>query len=181
MKNGIYTEKLGEKLTKRLKQQANNEIEVYYDHGDSNAPNVCAITPYFGKLSRSTQLANVDLAVVNLKENKLILLCEVEEEGGSPKKIIGDVCNLLIAEKVKIKDRRYPLSDFHFLLGIRFSEKGGQIEKLANLRTRIRDMVQPELLENRTIQFIHATNNEQLVVAVEEEICKIIGLSRKTI
>ena len=168
MKHGEYTKRLGEQLIKLLHESGLLDIAVYYDHGHRSDPNVCKPTPYFGEYSTGTTLSNVDLAVV--KNNEVKVLCEIEEEGGSPKKIIGDVCNLLLAEKIRIKGSDYPLDEFFFLLGIKLAEKGKGIAKLKALEIGIPEMVRPDLREKRKIRFIYANEYDKLIDIVKKEI-----------
>jgi hypothetical protein len=131
MKHGQYTARLGKILTRSLREKVDVDAEVFYDHGDKSEPNVCQPTPYFEKYCAATTLANIDLVIIS-QNNKEIMLCEIEEEGANPKKIIGDVVALFLAEGIRIKNEDYRLDDFdqiHLILGIVIKRRGKAEDK----------------------------------------------------
>lgn len=175
MEHGKYTKRLGKTLIRIL--EGSPRIKVFYDHGGKDDPNTCKPTPYFGGYSRASTLANIDIAIVNENDGKVKVLCEIEEEGGTPKKIIGDVCGVFLAEGIMIKNADYSFDKLHFIFGIKVKEKGKSAEKVKELESRILKIVKPELLDKIKVQFIYNTDYEKLISSLKGEICKIINIA----
>jgi hypothetical protein len=88
---GVETEKLCKRLVKLLKPKG---YTVHCAHGKKLGDgHVCHPKPFFGnKCSNKSSLSIVDIVI--LKDDKVKLLCEIEESGAAPKKIIGDIVNV---------------------------------------------------------------------------------------
>ena len=175
MEHGKYTKRLGKTLIRIL--EGSPRIKVFYDHGGKDDPNTCKPTPYFREYSRASTLANIDIAIVNENDSKVNVLCEIEEEGGTPKKIIGDVCGVFLAEGIMIKNADYSFDKLHFIFGIKVKEKGKSAEKAKELENRIPKMVRPELLDKIKIQFVYNIDYEKLISSLKGEICKIVDIA----
>jgi len=89
-KAGERTGKFGYWLSEELKEQP--QYRVYYDHGSPEKhESVVVIKAFLGdKVTKENKLADVDVMVVNQK-NEIILLIEIEESPISPKTLLGDV------------------------------------------------------------------------------------------
>lgn len=108
LEHGKYTAKLGRRLRERIRLTGRRDIKVFFDHGKpGESPR---IVPYFGEYCRATTQAFVDIAIVNENTKSVIVLCEVEEEGVNPKKVIGDCCNIFISDSVMIGGTPYDIS-----------------------------------------------------------------------
>lgn len=114
MSNGAHTGELGKRLYKNYKSTAH---DVYYDHSNGNEPNICRPTPFFGEYSNASTLSRVDIAVVNKNAGTVELIAEIEESGAPPKKVIGDVVNIMLSEQVRINGKDYGYGDITFILG----------------------------------------------------------------
>jgi len=130
MSNGAHTGELGKRLYKKYKSTAH---DVYYDHSNGNEPNLCRPTPFFGEYSNASTLSRVDIAVVNKKTDSVELIAEIEESGAEPKKVIGDVVNIILSEQVRIKDKDYGYGDITFILGIKANPNGEREKKIRRI------------------------------------------------
>lgn len=171
MKRGEYTRRLGESLTKMLEKENYLKLQVFYDHG-KNEPNVCRPTLYFGeKCSRDTTLSFVDIAVV--ESGKVKVLCEIEEKGASPKKIIGNIVSVLLAEKININNVN--LGEPRIVLGIKVKAKGKSAEKIQELKKKIQNAVKPEFLcKVKQIPIIVNNNIEEVIDNVRKEVTRLM-------
>lgn len=96
---GKYTKKLGEQLKNNYKDR----YAVFYDHHKGGN----LIKAFFGEnYSDKTTLSHVDIAFLN-KEKKIELLIEVEENCASPKKIIGDLLNITLSDRIHMNHDDY--------------------------------------------------------------------------
>lgn len=92
-KQGVETGLFGKWLKDYVINRSGCEgYVVFYDHGDPlSDKNVVAIKGIYGdKLNRYSMLTQVDVLVLNPKDD-ILYVVEVEERTSSPKKIIGDV------------------------------------------------------------------------------------------
>lgn len=141
MKNGKYTAKFGEELTKGLESHPN--FQVYYDHGDSSKPNVGQITPYFRDkpYNKSTTLSNVDILITHKTNNieKAIILIEIEETDSEPKKILGDIFNIFLAESVCFQREDFPLDQINLIVGTVVGSDD-KLQKINSISNAINDL-----------------------------------------
>lgn len=129
---------MGKSLSSILQQKGYEHIKVFYDHGCNDDPNCCRPTTYFDDYSTATTLAQIDLAIVDVTSGNVSVICEIEEEGASPKKILGDIFSILLAENVMIKRKKYQLNNFHYILGVRVPGKGLSSEKIKKIEKKFR-------------------------------------------
>lgn len=136
----------------------------------------CEPTPYFGKYSTKTTLANVDLVVVKKnmvnKNGEVRVLCEIEERGASPKKIIGDIVNIFLATKIRVPRVSYSLDKSYFILGIKVKKGGKSADKAKNLERRIKAKI-PRL--RGRIEVVPSDDINELIENIKEKIIAKIG------
>ena len=174
MEHGQYTAGMGERLEAWLAGQNQPHQKVYYDHGTRR---MSKVVPFFGDYSRATTLAFVDFAVVDTRRRKALVLCEIEEQGASPKKVIGDIGNLLMAEWLCIGGQRYSFDDAYVILGICVRPGGHSEDKANAICRRLKRMVKSQRLRGMTIRVRAKTDCLTLVDAVSEEIERVIRRS----
>lgn len=172
VEHGYYTAQLGERLEEWLVDQNRPNLKVCYDHGRGG---MSKVVPFFRPYSRATTLAFVDCTVVDMVRKKALVLCEVEERGASPKKVIGDICNLLLAEALCIGGEEYSFDGVLVILGVCVQECGQSGIKAKALGRRIETMVKPEWLRGLDIRIVPHTNREALVESVFGEIRDIVA------
>ena len=174
MKHGWYTAELGRRLNKRVQASSWADLRVYFDHGEKDMSK--RTVPYFGEYGTSTTLAFVDIAVVNEQSGKVLVLCEVEEEGANPKKVIGDCLNIFLSDYVSIGRKRYNPRGAHFILGARVDEKGNSKDKISKLEHRIPNIIRKDALKGMRLKFIPVSDPDRLLDRLEDRICRIIGI-----
>ncbi len=170
---GKYTRKLGEKLTEDLKK---SKYDVYYAHGDSKLNNnVCHPTPYFGSYSTASTLSFVDVVVVEKENRKVRIFCEIEERGATPKKIIGNLINVIISEKLQIKGIDYEYEKPQFILGIKVNERGNSKQKADTLKNELKSAIKEQYWNRIKIRILCDSENNNLIENVKSEICSILN------
>jgi hypothetical protein len=81
------------------------------------------------KNNRPKTLSRVDIAIV--KNDQVLALCEVEENPDpEPKLIIGDICSLLLADKIEYDNDTPSINSAKIFLSI-YTTKGGKKDKQA--------------------------------------------------
>jgi len=97
---GQLTAEVAERLAEYYKD---NSFDVLHDHGP-DPKNMGTIAAYFGeRLSRKTELSQLDMAIVERSSKKICALIEVEETSARPKTLLGDVFAALLAEHISFK------------------------------------------------------------------------------
>lgn len=125
----------------------------------------CEPTPYFGEYSNASTLSNIDLVLAD--EDEARLLCEIEEKGASPKKIIGDIVNIYLADGIMIQGKRRSLNNSRFILGIKVEKNGKSAEKARALERCIQIKI-PELLGK--LEVVTSENVDELIENVKGKI-----------
>lgn len=173
-RDGQYTGDLGKRLKKEIEARTNGRMTVHYDHAGKGSEKIVA---HLGeKSSRANALSYVDIAVVEVGGDKAVkgelprvrLLCEIEEEGARPKKIIGNICNILLADGVQISKRQYALGDTWLVIGIRTKKRGKSEDKSREIIERIQRKMKAGLIS--TIVGVYADTYEGLMDSVEKVI-----------
>jgi len=173
---GKITRKLGEEL---VEYYGNGEFKVFYDHGDYHDNHVCEPRLYFTRdKGKDYFLAVVDIAILSSDGSKVEVICELEERGATPKKIIGDMIDIFLADKIKIKkhNSKYKdgldIKDCSFILGIvETSKRADELKKRArDIKNRIQSItgecgVQIE-------EPIFKSKGDELQKAIREKIIK---------
>lgn len=181
MDHGVYTGEMGRRLYDKY---AKSIHQIYYDHGkdQSKEPHFCQPTPFFDECSSATTLSHVDVVVLNQpsestapnpgnEQNQTIeLAAEIEESGHEPKKIIGDVVNLLMADAVRINGKDYPFGELVLVLGIRVDENGSGKDKVEALARKLMEMNEKLGKRKTRIVTVFHGNVERLVEEVAAEI-----------
>jgi len=176
MDHGIYTGELGYQLYKRYMDTVHM---VYYDHpgNDRNdEPNCSHPTPFFNECSNATKLSYVDIAVVNRKRNSIELIAEIEESGAEPKKIIGDVVNVILSDQMRIKRKNYNYGDFPLILGVNANPKGKSEEKTKRICQKLIRI--NEKIGNKKIELIPIFDNDlgALIKKIETKINRKLSI-----
>lgn len=174
LEHGKYTAELGRRLKARAKSAGKEDLGVYFDHGAAGESQ--RVVPYFDVYDLSTTLAFVDIAVVNERTKSIIVLCEVEEEGANPKKVIGDCYNIFISDSVCIGRIPYDLSKARLLLGIKIPDKGDSGRKVRKILARIQTTVREDRLKGITIELTCESDYRTLVDRLEGSICELVGI-----
>jgi hypothetical protein len=178
MDHGHYTAELGERLEDWLKGQNRENFKVYYDHGPKG---MSKVVPFFRPHSRASTLAFVDCAVVDTVRQHALVLCEIEEEGASPKKVIGDICNLFLAEALCIGGEEYSFDGIPVILGVCVQEGGLSGVKARELGRRIESLMKPGSPRHLEVRVLPETDCDALVDTVFDEICNVIKGSRSCV
>jgi len=167
--SGEYTGKLGYSLYKKYLDSAHT---VYYAHSgkENDEPNLCHPTPFFGECSNASTLSWVDIAVVNKKTDSVELIAEIEESGAEPKKVIGDVVNIILSERIKIKDDEYGYRDTALILGIKVNPDGHSKEKTESICKKLAEINEKAGNKKMEIIPIFDSDIEALTRKVEREI-----------
>ena len=175
----MYTGALGEELSKYVESRTNGRLLVYFDHGPSRSKKIVA---HLGdKPSRANNLSYVDIAVVERigdpvgRPPRVVLLCEIEEEGARPKKIVGDLCNLIFAEGLSVGTSIYHLRGTSLLLGIRTAEDSMSEKKANDLIRRIRQWIDHVTIAD--IKCVNGSTYPVLMDAVRKEVLRTSGIS----
>ena len=175
LKQGNKTAIIGHQLVERYND---SKFIVYYDHGDKkmDKANVCEPTPYNKIKSDENTLSNIDIAIVEKKENKLRILIEIEESQAEPKKIIGDMMNIILADHILIKKIPYNLIvEPHFILGVIVNNKEGASEKKIRwVSNEILNILKQINREQYIFHLIIVNDFISLKTKVEEKVDKIL-------
>ena len=144
---------------------------VYYAHSGGNGndePNYCRPTPFFDECSRATTLSHVDIAFVNKKSGSVELIAEIEESNAEPKKIIGDVGNLILSERMRIKEKDCLYGDLIIILGVKaMMDSEEKTKRICHKLSKINEEV-----GNKKIEIIPVFDNdlEILMKKIKREI-----------
>ncbi len=160
---GIHTQLLGKELAGIIPA----DYEVFYDHGELEG----RIVAYYGRLSRITQLSFVDIAVVSKIRREVAILCEVEERIPTPKKILGDLVSLLLAEKIRYKNLDYAVRAPYLIFGFKVKERGRKADQALNLIKRFESVLNVSL--NR-VKIVTCEDLDTLRETLKKEFLQIL-------
>jgi len=164
---GKYTRVLGERLKETLEEKLGKDYEVFYDHGDQKH----RIVAYFNDYSRKNFLSFIDIAITEGEEVKV--LCEIEETSSNPKKILGDLVSILLAEKIRYAGLEYSISSPYVILGLHAKERGVKRYQTENILNKFYENF---ALDRERIKVIFAEDLEWLIRSVEETILAVIEI-----
>lgn len=169
MNHGFYTGRMGKRLSD---DHADSIHQVFYDHGKDpkTEPYLCKPTPFFSECSRASTLSCVDIAVVNQDAKSVELIAEIEESGHEPKKIIGDIVNLFLADRIRVKKKDYWLGDVVFVLGLKIQARGKARAKAKKIRKKLMDMNALHKRRSIAIILVFDQDLDELVSKVRDRI-----------
>lgn len=125
-----HSEKTGEK-TSDFAQKLGEALNVN--------PWPCQPTP----LLRGYELANIDIVILNEENNKVRVLCEIEESTATPKVIVGDVANVLLSDSIRIEGKPYEFENPHLLVVLLKPGSDVSRDRADALAQEIRNRVKP--------------------------------------
>ena len=179
-RKGQFTGNLGKELRNVIESRTNGRLQVHFDHERSDSERIIA---HLGESSsRTNALSYIDIAVVESnsrvvsgrESKRIVLLCEIEEEGARPKKIIGNLCNILIADGVQIHGSHYHLDKTYLLVGVRCSERSKSKDKTQEIAARIKKIANRELIAD--IYTLFAVAHPELMEAVRTKVYEVTGV-----
>jgi len=119
---GKMTREIGDCLRDKV-ADTHPDVAVFYDHGQSGNRNVCQPTTYMGRrYGTDATLSGVDIVAV--KNKKVIVVVEIEESGVRPKKVLGDVFGVVLADSMRIKGNRYLIDGATIVIAVLHDAKG---------------------------------------------------------
>ncbi|MBZ5499538.1 MAG: hypothetical protein LAP85_24325 [Acidobacteriia bacterium] len=133
-RQGEKTRQIAETLRGRLRNNPGRygDIDVRYDHGDSTDVDVCQPTSYMGRrYGADATLSGVD--IVLLKKGNVFVVVEVEESSVRPKIILGDIFGTILARRIHVQGRSYPIHDATMIVALTVSRRGQQVRKYSRL------------------------------------------------
>ncbi|HEX9909058.1 MAG TPA: hypothetical protein VGB78_11455, partial [Thermoplasmata archaeon] len=121
---GHYTRLLGGRLEQLVEREFAGHYRVYYDHKTVDPDRI--ITQMAGG-RQADNLSYVDLAIVRTIDNeeRLCLISEIEEHKHTPKRLLGDIAAIVMADSVLVGGREHPLTNLIVVLGF-ITRKNGQ-------------------------------------------------------
>jgi len=176
MEYGKFTRELGLKLYKKY---LNSSYAVYYDPHIKkriDEPNACEPTPFFDECSEATTLSISDIVIVNKNNNLVELIVEIEESGSVPKKMIGDIGNIILSEKMRINRKNYNYGNVKFIFGVNGNIKGDSEKKIENIKQKLLQINKKTGNKNIEILPIFKDNLDSLVMKIEEQIYEMFPL-----
>jgi hypothetical protein len=140
-KHGEITAALGDELS-RSDDLAKLGYYVVYDHGIGAEDSVGVTSAYLGDHAEiDNRLSEIDIAIIERKTNKAILLIEVEESGDNPKKIIGAAMATLLADGISSKDRQKLTVDSRTTLVVLAKGEGDEHKtRIRSIEARIKQL-----------------------------------------
>jgi hypothetical protein len=176
MDKGKYTRELGRKLYYKFSE---TKYEVFYDCHVKNKekwPNCCRPTPFFDEKSTGTTLSFVDIVIVNKETEYVDVLIEIEETTSEPKKIIGDIGNIILSEKIHIKGNEYHYGNLVLIVGLMVNKKGKGVEKATLICDKLLKI--NETVGNKEMKIIPILDDklEKLMNKIEKDISERLSL-----
>ena len=174
MKNGIYTRNLGNKLYEKY---FDTSYVVYYDphrKKRNDEPNAFQPTPFFDECNEATTLSHTDIVIIN-KEKKLVeLVVEIEESGAVPKKIIGDIGNIMLSDQIRINGEDYHYGNVIFIFGAIINAQGKSKEKIERICKKLIEINEKVGKKNLQIKTVIDSDFDGLIKKIEQEISTAI-------
>ena len=133
-------------------------FEVLFDHGDPkpDPERVGHIASWFGDVySAGSQLARLDIAVVDRETHRAIVLVEIEETSASPKVALGDAFGTLLGDHITFQGTRdLIVGDFTSLLILLRDRPPGHPKKTQYLEQQIAGLAKHAQTGNSAIGHI---------------------------
>jgi hypothetical protein len=139
MAHGELTAKTARYLGQNIEMDG---YTVLFDHGNlsTDPPDqVGNISSWFGEeYSSLSQLALLDIAIIESETDRAIALFEIEESSSTPKVILGDAFGTLLGDNITFKGQK-PLvvGEFTSLIILIKQSKGNHRDKIEYLRSQI--------------------------------------------
>jgi len=176
-RSGQYTGELGKELHKTLQvDRPELGLNVFFAHKDTEDKEIEGVpmaVPHLGKVpGHASSLSFVDIAIA--KGREMLILCEAEEEGADPKKIIGDICNILLSDHIGVRGRgSFNFSKGHIILGLTtYSEKSLKPVKAEALKK----LIAARFPDKRDLEIIVITDPDaiKMIGKLKEKIMEIL-------
>jgi hypothetical protein len=168
MPDGELTAKAARELQKCILLPG---FEVLFDHGDTSIDSpaqVGNISSWFGPVYSSvSQLALLDIAVVDRSRDQAAVLVEIEETSSNPKVAIGDAFGTILGDHITFQGKReLEVGNSTLLVILLRNGQTGHIDRLQYLQEKITASVDPAQTGNSIIGrilFDFFANEEDLV------------------
>jgi len=167
--NGYYTRMLGNRLDRLIKAEFSGQYRIYYDHKVVDPDSI--ITQLVID-NQAENLSEIDLAIVSTRHDgeRLCLVSEIEEHKHTPKRLLGDIAAIMMADQVLVDGHKHPLENVVILLGFVTRKGGGTGPRAERYTSRFVSMISEGIAGKRGVWCIvlSANDGEQLVNKVEE-------------
>lgn len=174
MKHSLLTGRIGKELSNEFAAKYSG-IELVYDHGGSGSHTA---VPYLGrKATHASTLSQVDVAVLDNRgsQKRAIVLCEIEEEGAEPKRIIGDLCNVMLAKKLRAKGTDHTLYNCVMILALKV-ERGGMARSKARRLLKVASgLVGNDGIQRKRLEVVCAYDPWTLEHKVKKELREAVA------
>ena len=157
MSHGELTAKAARYLRQNIESDG---FTVLFDHGNPSTDptdQVGNISSWFGEnFTASSQLALLDIAIIESETNQAIALFEIEETSSTTKVILGDAFGTLLGDHITFQGlRSLVIGEFTSLIILIKQPKGDQREKTDYLQSQIESLSQHINTGNASIGRIH--------------------------
>jgi len=144
-KHGKITADLGDLLSRSNDLEKLNYFAVY-DHGKGGEDSVGVTYAYLGDHAKmDNRLSEIDIAIIEKKSNKAILLIEIEESGDNPKKIIGAAMATLLADGLSLKSgQKLAIGSPTTLMVLAKGEGDEHKKRIQTIETRMKQLISIE-------------------------------------
>jgi hypothetical protein len=181
MQQGRETARFGESLVEEFDRPP---LSVYFDHGDRQRLNNVAASKAFygGTVHNINRLADVDIMIADKNTGNAIVIVEIEERDCSPKKIIGDVFAVALANKIAVGRKpknNYTISSETRLIIVGVLPKDGarRVKVETVIQDRLRSFHRDEPgLNLQKVSLIFRDKLEDALAEVLKEIRKILTI-----
>lgn len=115
--------------------------------------------------------------IVIARNDKVEVICEIEESSANPKLILGDIASFLLGEKIRIKDESESLKvdNPYFILGILKNKNSMVCRKAKEIKKRLESIMGNKGFINwNKIEIICSDNSDDLIELVKSKIIKIL-------
>jgi hypothetical protein len=168
---GRYTRLLGRNLEQLVEREFAGHYRVYYDHKTADPDRIIT---QIGGGKQADNLSFVDLAIVRTTdtEERLCLISEIEEHKHTPKRLLGDIAAIVMADSVLVEGREHPLTNLIVVLGFVTKRNGRTGPRAEKYVAKFESAMREGIGGGRGIKFIviNADDGVLLVKEVEERI-----------
>lgn len=171
MNHGECTARLGRMLERRI-ADLRHSLRVVYDHAEETEHRIVSFVGQSS--SRETSLSHVDIAIISEESDRAILLCEIEEKESEPKRIIGNLGAILLADYVSIAGKKYRIEGTQFVLGLKTHPRGMGKEKAETIQRLMTSRLKGEAPERIKIKVVCDEDRDGLLETVSTEIIRLL-------